>query len=381
MRKTNLTLLILIPLLCSLTACTDKKHFRVSGKLTDAAGSVLYFEKDGLLKTQVLDSCVLKADGSFSFKTAKPMYPEFYRLRLKNSDILFAADSCEQITINTSAKTMMKQYDIEGSISSSKIKQLRLSLFSLQATVDSLLKVNGADKQNAVAGIDSAITRHKKLAEGIILQNPLSTAAYYAIYQKLNDYLIFSPFDKADRRYCAAVATSYHNFYPKSERSLSLYNFVLQAIVADRQARNEQTLSQMVQAGKAGLIDVQLPNSRGQNIKLSGLKGKVVLLDFFAFQIENSSDYVFALRDMYNKYHAKGFEIYQISLDENMDVWNAATADLPWISVHALNGTPAAVVSYNVTQVPTSFLIGRSGDVIKRNPTQADVQRVIEGGL
>lgn len=379
MRKTNLFLLSFVSLVLCLSSCSDKKHFKVEGSISDASGSVLYLEKDGLLKTSVVDSCVLKSDGSFSFKAGRPDAPEFYRLRIKNSDILFAIDSCEHISVKASAKTMASQYSIEGSLASATIKELRFSLIALQNKVTSLLKQRTPQNEAQItAELDSAINQHKKLAKKIVLQNPLSPAAYYAIFQQVNGYNLFTPYDKEDRRYCAAVATAFYTFHPKAERTLSLYNFVMQAIVADRQARNQQTLSKMMQSAKTDMIDVEMTTNRGQVVKLSDLKGKTVILDFTVYQVDRGSDYILALRDLYNKYHSKGLEIYQISLDQDIDFWRQASQNLPWICVHGTNGTPAAVSTYNVTDLPTRFLISKEGAVVKRNPTVADIQKAVE---
>lgn len=379
MRKTNLFLLFFVSLGLCLSSCSDKKHFKVAGTISDAAGSTLYLEKDGLLQTSIIDSCVLKSDGSFSFKVARPDAPEFYRLKIKKSDILFAIDSCEHITINASAKTMTSKYTVDGSLSSSNIRDLRFSLIDLQNKITTLLKQrNPQNEAQITAQLDTAINRHKNLAKKIVLQNPLSTAAYYAIYQQVNGYNLFSPYDKKDAPYCKAVATSFNTFYPKADRTLSLYNYVMQAIAADRQARNQEALSKMIQTQKADVIDIEMTTNRGQVAKLSDLKGKAVLLDFSVYQVEHSSEYILELRDLYNKFHAKGMEIYQISLDADIDFWRQASQSLPWICVHGTNGTPVAVSSYNVTELPTRFLIGKDGAVLKRNPSAADIQKAVE---
>jgi hypothetical protein len=375
MNKTNSFLLFFI-LIFGLTACTNKKHFMVSGILSDAPGQKLYLERDGLLTTTTLDSCVLNTKGTFSFKEARPLYPEFYRLRLKDASIFFAVDSCEHIAIHANAKSMDSIYTVSGSNNSEKIKELRYSLSRLEKTISRVLKTRtDANKAQVTLQLDSAIEMHKQLARSIVLTNPLSIASYYAIFQKLDGYFLFTPYNKDDRRYCAAVATAYNTFYPKSDRSISLYNYVMQAIVADRQAKNQELLSQMVQHAKTGIINLSLPDINGNIRKLSDLKGKVILLDFAAYQADNISDYIFALRDLYSKYHAKGLEIYQVSLDKDDNLWRNAVINLPWICVQG-NGT--ASLSYNVTQVPTNFLIDRAGNLVMRNASNEDVRKAVE---
>jgi hypothetical protein len=375
MQKTNIFLFFFI-LILGLTACTNKKQFVVSGTISDASGQKLFLERDGLLKTITLDSCTLNAKGTFSFKEMRPPYPDFYRLRLKNASIFFAIDSCEHISIDADAKTMDSVYTVTGSPNSEKIKALRQSLFTLETTITRLLKTQtDANKAQVTVLLDSAIEKHKQLARSIVLMNPLSTAAYYAIFQQINGYFLFTPYNKDDRRYCAAVATAYNTFYPKSDRSISLYHYVMQAIVADQQARNQELLNQMVQHAKSGIIDLSLPDINGNIHKLSDLKGKVILLDYIVYQADNISDYIFSLRDLYSKFHAKGLEIYQVSLDKDDNVWRNAVVNLPWICVQG-NGSTA--LSYNVTQVPTNFLIDRSGNLVKRNATNEDVQKAVD---
>lgn len=376
MRKANLLFFAFICLILSLSSCTDKKHFKISGTISEASGSTLYLEKEGLLQTSIIDSCVLKADGSYSFKAKRPDTPEFYRLRIKQADILFAIDSCEHLTINAAAKNMATGYTVEGSLPSSNIRELRLSLINLQNKINVLLKQRTPQNEaQTTAALDSAINMHKKLAQKIVLLNPLSTAAYYAVFQQINGYSLFTPYDKEDRRYCAAVATAYTTYYPKAERSVSLYNYVMQAIVADRQARNKEALSKMIQTSEADMVNLSLTTNRGQVARLSDLKGKIVLLDFVSYQGEQAAEYVLTLREMYNRLHAKGLEIYQVSLDPDIDFWRQSSQNLPWICVH---GTDAAAASYNVSQIPTRFLLNKNGTAIKRNPNIADIQKALE---
>jgi hypothetical protein len=267
-------------------------------------------------------------------------------------------------------------YTVTGSNNSEKIQELKYSLSKLEKTISRVLKKRtDANKAQVTLLLDSAIEVHKQLARSIVLTNPLSIAAYYAIFQKLNGYFLFTPYNKDDRRYCAAVATAYNTFYPKSDRSISLYNYVMQAIVADRQAKNQELLSQMVQHAKTGIINLSLPDINGNIRKLSDLKGKVVLLDFAVYQTDNISDYIFALRDLYSKYHAKGLEIYQVSLDKDDNLWRNTVINLPWICVR---GNGSASLSYNVTEVPTNFLIDRAGNLAMRNAKNEDVRKAVE---
>ena len=113
---------------------------------------------------------------------------------------------------------------------------------------------------------------------------------------------------------------------------------------------------------------MQRYNLFGQVRRLTDLKGQVVLLDFHVFATKESTARVMELRDIYNKYHAQGLEIYQISLDPDEHFWKTTTAALPWVCVRDGNGAQSEFVrQYNVQSIPTFFLVTRNSDLHKRD--------------
>lgn len=74
--------------------------------------------------------------------------------------------------------------------------------------------------------------------------------------------------------------------------------------------------------------------------------------------------YTFELRELYNKYHTKGLEIYQVSIDRNKILWESSVENIPWICVRDESGVFAR--NYNVLNLPTIFLINRKGDIVGR---------------
>ena len=116
--------------------------------------------------------------------------------------------------------------------------------------------------------------------------------------------------------------------------------------------------------------------------RLTDLKGKVVLLDFHVFASEGSTERIMKLRELYNKYHAQGLEIYQVSLDPDEHFWKESVAALPWICVHDDNGTQSQyAASYNVQTVPTFFLIDRNNTLQKRDIQIKDLNAEIKSLL
>jgi len=376
--------LLFFTIVALLVSCGQKNNFKVSGKIENAAGKTIYFQHNGILETSTLDSVKLNAGGEFSFKATRPKYPDFYRLTLDNNSITFAIDSCERIMINAKADKFSTDYEISGSETSLQIQKLRKSVLSIQRKVNTISPKMTVEEKNAkIAEIEKDIEIHKEMARKLILQNPRSIAAYFAIYQQVNNMYLFSPFDKADKPYCATVATSFNVFMPEYVRTKNLYNRVLEAIKEERVARKAQDWSQIVSnQTKGGYINIELPDKNNVNQKLSAFEGKVVLIDFFLYKMEQSADYIFALRELYDKYHSRGLEIYQVSLDDNEALWQQAIYNIPWTCVRDLNGANTKYVSlYNISEVPTSFLMNRSGSIVGRYRGLADIQKAIEKNL
>jgi hypothetical protein len=365
MRKNFFLFLIAI----LVVSCNNNDKFSVEGVVNNADNEVMFLEQNGLLQTTVIDSVKLDEDGKFHFKGPRPEYPDFYRLRIGAKNIDFAIDSCEQITIKADIKNFSTGYTIEGSQVSSDILKLRTSVSAIQTKVNAINPELPTEERNArLSEIEKDIEAHKAMARKIILQNPRSSAAYFAIYQKISNSYLFSPYIKADKPFCAAVATSYNTFMPEYIRSKNLYALVMDAIKTARKEQNDAAWREIVESSSTGYIDIALNDVKGNVRKLSELEGKVVLIDFSAYEMEDNVQYTFELRELYNKYKSRGFEIYQISLDRSKLVWQESVANIPWVCVRDEQGPATQYISsYNVQALPTMFLMDKKGVIVSRN--------------
>lgn len=365
---------------CALLWSCSNQKFKVEGHIDGAAGETLYLEHNGILRTTPLDSVKVAKDGSYSLKAVRPEYPDFYRLRIKNKTITFAIDSTETIAIRGDLQHFATGYTVENSYASEQIKDLRVSIIGIQNKLAGLndLKDEKEREQKAVE-IDADLQRHKELAHKIIMENPRSTAAYFALYQQIGGRYIFSPFVQEDYPYWAAVATAYHTYMPQYDRSKNIYNFVLDALREKQNAQKQAALSELMNSEQAaGYIDIVLPDRYGNEMRLSDYEGQVVLIDFSTYEAQESIDYTFALRDLYNKYHARGLEIFQISLDRNKLLWESSTENIPWVCVRDDDGPATRYANlYNVTQLPTTFLMDKEGNVIARSLSFGELDKKI----
>jgi thiol-disulfide isomerase/thioredoxin len=117
-------------------------------------------------------------------------------------------------------------------------------------------------------------------------------------------------------------------------------------------------------------LDPDLKDAAGKRIALSSLKGKYVLLTFWSIQSKECIQENLQLKEFYKLYNKKGFEIYQINLDENESEWRSATKfdELPWISTREddpLN--PKYAIIFNVKNLPSNYLFDKEGTIIATN--------------
>ena len=320
MKKVVYGLLALV--LVGLSACEEGPKFKVQGEVTGAADKTLYLEASSLGGIVVLDSAKLGGNGSFSFAEARPESPEFYRLRMDGKVINFAVDSTETVVVKSDAAKFDTGYVIEGSENNQKIKELVMLQAELQQKVDKLAqsKMPAGLAQNQLM---SLVNEYKdKVKRGYIYAAPNKTYAYFALFQTLNGYMIFDPLASKDDVKCfAAVATSLNNAYPHADRSRNLYNMVIKGMKNAREVQPEVVEIDPSKIKEADIIDIQLKDLKGNIRTLTELNGKVVLVDFTVYNNVMSPDHNLALREIYDKYHAQGLEIYQFSLDADEHFW------------------------------------------------------------
>ena len=368
----------------ALGACNSEPKFKVEGEVSGADGKMLYLEASALEGIVPLDSVKLEGDGSFHFKQVRPVSPEFYRLRVDDKVINFSVDSTETVLVKAPYTDFATAYTVEGSPNSSKIKDLTLKQMKLQDNVNALLQSVQAHKIGADVFEDSLASLLKNYKDEVkisyIFAAPNTAAAYFALFQKLNNYLIFDPLNnKEDIKCFAAVATSLNNYYPDADRSKNLYNIVIKGMKNTRTPRQQTMEIPEDKIKEASIIDIQLKDLKGNTRSLTDLKGKVVLIDFTVYNNAMSAAHNLALRELYNKYASQGFEIYQISLDGDEHFWKTSADNLPWVCVRDANGAYSSYISlYNVTNLPSVFLVNRNNELSARGENIKDLDEAIK---
>ncbi len=381
MKKAVYYLLALV--LVGLSACENGPKFKVQGEVANADNKTIYLEASGLEGIVLLDSAKLGSNGSFSLTGARPEIPEFYRLRIDGKVVNFVVDSTETVTIKSDGAKFDTEYTIDGNESNAKIKELVLMLAELQQKVDKLSKSN-LPVGIAQTQLTALIKEYKdNVKKGYIYDAPNQPSAYFALFQTLNGYMLFDPLNsKEDVRCFAAVATSLNNTYPHADRSRNLYNMVIKGMKNTREPKQENVVIDPNLIKQSGIIDIKLKDLKGKERTLTELAGKVILVDFTVYNNTMSANHNLALRELYNRYHDKGLEIYQISLDTDEHFWKTSADNLPWICVRDENGPYSNyALTYNVTQLPTVFLVDRSNSLNARGENVEDLEAAIKNLL
>ncbi|MDD3789666.1 MAG: TlpA disulfide reductase family protein [Petrimonas sp.] len=363
------------------------KKIQVKGEITSVdSAQMLYLEHRGLGGVETVDSVKIDKKGTFRFREDAPQNPEFYQVRLGNQYAAFTVDSAETLHVKADAKDMFNTLVVENSPINDQLRQINQHYQSVAAQIkmlDDAHKQKTLDDMAYLNQVDSALNQYKNFATKLILGNPASAAAYYALFQKVDDYLIFDPYDRKDYAMFGAVATSWHQQYPDTPREKHLYDFTMNALKTRKQQEQQaEMLKNVPVITESAMPDIVLSDVNGNKIALSSLKGKVVLLDFTVYNSEFSPKHNIALNTLYRKYKPNGFEIYQVSFDSDEHLWKNAAINVPWAAVRDPQSVYSALLStYNVRNLPTAFVVNREGSIVARvedyNRLEGELKKVL----
>ena len=382
MMKKTLFILFALVLLC---ACKQEKKFCIEGDISGADSLMLYLEHLTLGEGAVaIDSVRLKGDGTFRFEKTAATSPEFYRLRIGGGGINLVVDSTETVRIKADMKDLSFGYEVEGSGTCDTIRLLCLKLADLERKARRIAADRNFTIQERDSLIDGLVEQYKTDVKRDIMHNHFDKSySYYACFQTLGTSLVFDPMhNKSDLTWMHAIANAWNEKYPSSPRTQNLCNIV-------QECRRSQAKPQQIvldidgeKVRELGIIDMTFPDINGQERTLSDLRGHVVLLDFTAFTMDGSTERTLLLREIYDKYHDRGFEIYQVSLDPSQHLWKQRSEALPWVSVYCEEGLESDMLTlYNVTHLPSYFLIDRNCDLQARWEDIPDLEQAIEALL
>lgn len=366
-------------------ACKDKNSFTVKGVIKDKTDKYIYINKVDVNTPVLIDSAKISKKGGFRFKI-KTSEPDFYQLGFSTANfITLLAEPGEKIAISFSSKNLYENYTVEGSTGSSKLQVLDAALAATKRKLDSLTTLyNNASKEPGfdISGppleteFSNLIKAQRKKNIEFIINNINSLASIKALYQTIttDTYVLYEP---NDLQYLKIVTDSLTHHYPNSKH--------VQALARD--LNNELNKMYMEKIGAIAnelpqaKLDPNLKDLEGKRIPLSSLKGKYVLLTFWSFRSKECIVENLQFKEIYKMYKNKGFEIYQINVDEGEEDWKRAVKydELPWISTREDDTrNPVTAKLFNVTRLPSNFLFDKEGKIIGSNLHDRSLQLKLE---
>jgi len=377
-------ILLLVPLILVMS-CVDQSKVRINGEIEEGHGKTLYLDRIELTGPQPHDSAVLRSSGRFSFSD-RITTPGFFRLRLdENNYITLLAEPGEKISISARASNLPGTYEITGSEGSLLVKQLNDRLTETRRKMNPLIREisaleEGPEFEQEAARIeeelDEIIQAQRRFSIAFILENMESLASITALYQQLDDnnYVLGRI---RDIQYLKIVAESLMKKYPNSPHVKAL------ASDAADQERQYELYKLSVMAEQSGQVvttypDIAMPGVDGDTVRLSSVQERYILLLFGSSLNPGSVQLSQDLLPVYRDYHPKGFEIFQVSVERDREEWlrSIEFLELPWIHVaEPGGGSFFAAISYNVQQIPSTYLIHRDAGVVARNLSVPDLRR------
>jgi peroxiredoxin len=325
----------------------------ITGNLQNAPDGVVVLSQYTDSRPKVLDTLEIKSNGDFTYEFDSIGSPTFYELNLYGQRVVKLALFKENVDVKFNFSDP-NSLQIEGSQDSKEMLKLEKLMEGYQAQVNQLneryyeaMSKNDAEvirqvQLDAMALESQQVVSVKEMIES--MGNSFASLAAIGLLNPQNDF----PF-------IDALITKLNENYPGTI-----------AILQMKQQLDELRALAVGQVAP----DIVLPDPSGKTTKLSDLRGKYVLIDFWAAWCKPCRQENPNVVRLYSQYNAKGFEVFGVSLDRSREDWVKAIADdkLTWTQVSDLQYfNSAAAELYQIQAIPATYLIDPDGKIIAKD--------------
>ena len=383
----GLAIVLIVFAACQRFSSSSAPGITITGVIKGAGNGVISLSELDINAVKPMDSIHIGPDGRFSFEF-KTAGSSFYLLELTRAQkLILVADSGDHIGIDGDARNIIATARIQGSPSSALLLDFERITLHHEATSDSIGRVflnSRSDpgfariRQHLDSAYQEIFSRQRLYMEKFIDRNPSSLASLLVLNRKFGPNFVFT--EDKDARYFIKVDSGLMARYPGNKHALDHH---ARTILIIKRQKQRQATDSLIMPGKP-VPDVRLSNAEGIPVRLSSLRGKVVLAYFWAAMDGQSRRFVRQLIPLYKANLNKGFTIYGIALEPNKALWlSALKLDQPGgIQVNAEGGTDSPVASlFGVESIPSAMLIDRQGKIIMRNISPDELRKKLPAQL
>ena len=366
-----------VAVMAALVSCDS--NARIEGTLTGVSSSEVIFKLLESNRYQVLDTVKTDASGHFSYKIdVAEGQPEFVYLFYKDKKIasllLEAGDKVGVVSDTLGHVTF------EGSEESVKLAEVERAYAEALVEFEDIALLMGAatdqaDFDRLAKNMSDAYVAYYRDRVKYIMENSKSLTVIPVFYQSIGENLpLFS--QNTDAILFMSVADSLATVYPESK--------YVKALRKDAEIRYGylELQERIINAEEVGYPEIELPDLEGKMRKLSDMESRVVIICFWsASQAQQNMFNIDFFKPLYEQYHSKGLDIYQVSLDVDKTLWATTVKgqNLPWTNVCDSRGAQSPYVTlYNLTAIPSAFIIADGELVDGKVVDDAALRRLLD---
>lgn len=331
---------------------------KIDGTVKDAPSSEIVVKLLDVNKFNVLDTVSTDAGGHFSYKMdIEKGQPQFVYLFYRDTRIAsLLLEKGDRVRVDSDTTGV---FTVSGSDESLKLAQVEKDFSEFSTSFTALAaRLDAADPASDEASelrreMGRSYTEYYRSRVKYVMENPYSLTVVPVFYQTIGSLPVFG--QDTDAIHFRNISDSLQTVYPDSKYVRALKS------EADRRSKLLELRVRLQGAEQVNFPDIELSDVNARKVKLSEVDSKVVMLHFWtstdAMQKMFNLD---VLKPVYEDYHNKGFEIYQVALDTDKAGWARTVKDqgLEWINVcDVLGANSAAARMYNVQTLPVSFFL------------------------
>jgi len=335
-------------------ACTPRAD--VDMTLATAPSSEVVVKILDVNRYQVLDTVRTDAAGRFTYKVElEKGQPEFVYVFYKDTKVaslLLEAGDKVSVTADT-----LGSYTVEGSDESQKLSKVENDYAAVMRRMQEIatqIESGDGDVAELRKRLGKEYVDYYRHCVKYVMENSRSLTTVPVFYQSLGENLpVFA--QSTDAIHFINAADSLESVYPDSKYVKALRK------EAERRYGYLELENKLKTAEPVGYPDIELPDIKAEKIRLSDVDSKVVLIYFWSASDAGQKMFnLDFLKKIYDDYHTKGFEIYQVALDPDKTSWAQVVKqqNLPWINVcDGLGADSPYVMTYNISSLPAAYIL------------------------